>query len=37
LRFFLHIVLKNSASTNKIIDSGYFEEYVQFFSRRKNE
>jgi len=25
---FLHIIIKNSASKNKIIDSAYFEEYL---------
>jgi len=25
------------ASKNKIIDSAYFEEYLWFFSRRKNK
>jgi len=27
-RFFLHIIIKNSALKNKIIDSAYFEEYL---------
>jgi len=35
--FFLHIIIKNSASKNKIMDSAYFEEYLWFFSRWKNE
>jgi len=29
--------MKNSASKDKIIDSAYFEEYLWFFSKRKNE
>jgi len=30
-------MIKNSALKNKIIDSAYFEEYLWFFSRRKNK
>jgi len=37
IHFFLRIIIKNSASKNKVIDSAYFEEYLWFFSRRKNE
>jgi len=29
--------MKNLASKDKIIDSAYFEKYLWFFSKRKNE
>jgi len=32
---FLHIIIKNSASKNKSIDSAYFEEYLWFFQDKK--
>jgi len=33
--FFLYIIIKNSASKNKIIDSIYFEENLCFFFSRQ--